>query len=82
MSRGREQECVEGKGGGVFPVEALCECLWWDMGEGEVRMRVASTPRKALQRNVDKAMRIEKEEEGNIMNSKKGMAPTKSQESK
>ena len=40
--------------------------------EDAVKMRVVSTPRKALQRQVEEAVRIEEEEEGNLMNSKKG----------
>ena len=45
--------------------------------EGEVKMKVISTPRKALQRQVEEAVRIEEEEEGNIMNSKKGYSSNK-----
>ena len=35
-------------------------------------MEVIGTPRKALQRQVEEAVRIEEEEEGNLMNSEKG----------
>ena len=48
-----------------------------ELGEEDVKMRVVSTPRKALQRQVEEAVRIEEEEEGNIMNSKKGYGTNK-----
>ena len=42
------------------------------MGEGDVKMRVVNTPRKALQMQVEESVRIEEEDERNIMNSKRG----------
>ena len=48
-----------------------------ELGEGEVKMRVISTPRKALQRQVEEAVRIEEEEEEGLMNSKKGYGANK-----
>ena len=47
-----------------------------ELREEDVKMRVVSTPRKALQRQV------EEEQEGNIMNSKKGYGTNKINENK
>ena len=41
------------------------------MGEGDIKMEVIGKPRKALQRQVEEAVRIGEEKPGELMNSKK-----------
>ena len=45
--------------------------------EEDIRMKVISKPRKALQRQVEEAVRIEEEKVGELMNSKKGYGSNK-----
>ena len=45
--------------------------------EEEIRMKVVSKPRKALQRQVEEAVRIEEEVREELMNSKKGYGSNK-----
>ena len=47
------------------------------LGEGDIQMKVIGKPRKALQRQVEEAVRIEVEKEGDLMNSKKGYGNNK-----
>ena len=47
------------------------------LGEGDIKMKVVNTPRKALQRQIEEAVRIEEEEECCLMNSKKGYGSNK-----
>ena len=47
------------------------------LSEGDVQMKVIGKPRKALQRQVEEAVRIEGKRKRDLMNSKKGYGNNK-----